>query len=400
MASITKQQMTDANNLYKAYKASIKGSKWKESSQSYSMDFLKRLFLLQDELEEQTYKPSQESTFTLHERGKIRPITCIQPRDRIVRHVLCDDVLMPEIRRRLIYDNGSSIKGKGLDFTRDRFETHVHKYCTKTGSNEGYILFGDFSKFYDNVQHDIAKRQLLELYPEDAYLEWILDVIFDNFQIDVSYLSDEDYNHCMDTLFNKLEYRTIDKSLKTREKWMAKSINIGDQISQLIGVFYPSRIDSYVKTVRSQKFYGRYMDDFYIISQSKEELQDILGEIEKIANDLGIFINHKKTAIVKLSQPFTYLQLRYYVTSTGHITRKLGKKRVHSMRVKLKKMSQQEETKFDDAVTMFRSWMGSFYKLLPDNTRKEMLAYFEILYDCKITIRKVKHKYKMFFSQN
>lgn len=41
-----------------------------------------------------------------------------------------------------------------------------------------------------------------------------------------------------------------------------------------------------------------------------------------------------------------------------------------------------------------------FYKLLPDNTRKEMLAYFEILYDCKITIRKVKHKYKMFFSQN
>ncbi len=66
------------------------------------------------------------------------------------------------------------------------------------------------------------------------------------------------------------------------------------------------------------------MDDFYIISQSKEELQDILGEIEKIANDLGIFINHKKTTIVKLSQPFTYLQLRYYVTSTGHITRKLG----------------------------------------------------------------------------
>jgi len=115
MASITKQQMTDANNLYKAYKASIKGSKWKESSQNYSIDFL---ILLQDELETQTYKPSQESTFTLHERGKIHPITCIQPRDRIVRHVLCDDVLMPEIRRRLIYDNGSSIKGKGLDFTR------------------------------------------------------------------------------------------------------------------------------------------------------------------------------------------------------------------------------------------------------------------------------------------
>ena len=37
--------------------------------------------------------------------------------------------------------------------------------------------------------------------------------------------------------------------------------NIGDQISQIIGIYYPHRIDTYVKFVRSQKYYGRYYDN-------------------------------------------------------------------------------------------------------------------------------------------
>ena len=55
----------------------------------------------------------------------------------------------------------------------------------------------------------------------------------------------------MDDLFNKLEYRDIPKELLTGEKWMKKSVNIGDQLSQIIGIYYPYRIDNYVKYVRS-----------------------------------------------------------------------------------------------------------------------------------------------------
>lgn len=34
----------DANNLYRAYKASVKGSKWKESSQKFILNFLRYIF--------------------------------------------------------------------------------------------------------------------------------------------------------------------------------------------------------------------------------------------------------------------------------------------------------------------------------------------------------------------
>lgn len=290
--------VSDANNLYKAYKTSVKSSKWKEKTQRFMMNFLRYIFEIQDDIVNRTLQNGAMEEFTLHERGRIRPITSIQIRDRIVRHVLCDEILLPEVKKHIIYDNCASIKGRGISQQRKRFEIHLHKYYERYG-NDGWIMFGDFSKFYDNIIHAIAKQELLKLFDNDEFINWLLTLIFESFRIDVSYMTDEEYATCMTDMFNKLEYREIPKEQLTGEKWMEKSVNIGDQLSQVIGIYYPHRIDTYVKYVRSQKFYGRYMDDWYIMNPSKEVLNDLLENIYKIANEYGIHINKKKTRIVK-----------------------------------------------------------------------------------------------------
>ena len=104
----------DANNLYRAYKVSVKSSKWKESTQKFMMNFLRYIFEIQDDLINRTLQNGPTQEFELHERGRIRPITSIQIRDRIVRHSLCDEVLLPEVRKHIIYDNCASIKGLSL----------------------------------------------------------------------------------------------------------------------------------------------------------------------------------------------------------------------------------------------------------------------------------------------
>ncbi|MCC2859248.1 hypothetical protein LK517_17260, partial [Longicatena sp. 210702-DFI.1.204] len=71
------------------------------------------------------------------------------------------------------------------------------------------------------------------------FIDWLLTLIFDGFKIDVSYMTEEEYENCMTDMFNKLEYRKIPKDRLTGEKWMAKSVNIGDQLSQITGVYYP-----------------------------------------------------------------------------------------------------------------------------------------------------------------
>lgn len=63
----------DANNLYRAYKVSVKSSKWKESTQKFMMNFLRYIFEIQDDLINRTLQNGPTQEFELHERGRIRP---------------------------------------------------------------------------------------------------------------------------------------------------------------------------------------------------------------------------------------------------------------------------------------------------------------------------------------
>lgn len=380
--------VSDANNLYKAYRASIKGSKWKETTQKFMMNFLRYIFSIQEELLNRTLQNGPTEEFSLSERGRVRPITSIQIKDRIVRHALCDEVILPEVKKHIIYDNCASIKGRGISRQRFRFEVHLRKYY-KLHGNEGWILFGDFSKFYDNIIHEIAKRELLKLFDDDEFIGWLLTLIFDGFKIDVSYMTDEEYANCMESTFNKNEYRKIPKEKLTGEKWMAKSVNIGDQLSQIVGIYYPYRIDNYVKYVMSQKFYGRYMDDWDVMNPDKQVLLNILDGIRTIANELGIHINEKKTRIVKISSTYKFLQIRYTLTKDGKIIKRINPDRVTTMRRKLKKLAvkvRNNEIDYDGVENMFRGWMGSFYKLMSRQQRKNLIGLYEDLFDKTITV--------------
>lgn len=380
--------VSDANNLYKAYRASIKGSKWKETTQKFIMNFLRYIFSIQEELLNRTLQNGPTEEFSLSERGRVRPITSIQIKDRIVRHALCDEVILPEVKKHIIYDNCASIKGRGISRQRFRFEVHLRKYY-KLHGNEGWILFGDFSKFYDNIIHEIAKRELLKLFDDDKFIGWLLTLIFDGFKIDVSYMTDEEYANCMESTFNKNEYRKIPKEKLTGEKWMAKSVNIGDQLSQIVGIYYPYRIDNYVKYVMSQKFYGRYMDDWYVMNPDKQVLLNILDGIRTIANELGIHINEKKTRIVKISSTYKFLQIRYTLTKDGKIIKRINPDRVTAMRRKLKKLAvkvRNNEIDYDGVENMFRGWMGSFYKLMSRQQHKNLIGLYEDLFDKTITV--------------
>ena len=383
-----KEILCDANNLYGAYLATIKGTDWKESTQIFMLHFMRYLFKLKDDLENQTLTNGRQSEFFLSERGHLRPITSLPVQDKIIRHDLVDNLLMPEVRKHIIYDNGASIKGRGISFQRKRFEVHLRRYYRQYG-NSGFIAFGDFSKFYDNIIHEIAKQQFLDLFDDDDFLDWLLTLIFEAFRIDVSYMTDEKFAVCMQGVFNKAAYRRVPKSKLTGEKWMEKSVNIGDQLSQVIGIFYPNRIDTYIKYVKSQKYYGRYMDDFYIMSHSKEELESLLEDIRGICTELGIHLNEKKTKIVRIDQTFKFLQIKYTMLEDGKIYKRINPKRVTAMRRRLKKVAvkvRNGEIDYDNIENMFRSWMGNFYKIMSRKQRQNMISLYEELFNKSVAI--------------
>lgn len=98
----------------------------------------------------------------------------------------------------------------------------------------------DFSKFFDNIRHDIIIKILQDKIGDSDALNIVIDII-QLFKIDVSY---------MNVLFNSLEYDKIEEIYKSRRdslktvKYSKRSVNILDTIynKKFIENWYKNKI--------------------------------------------------------------------------------------------------------------------------------------------------------------
>ena len=109
---------------------------------------------------------------------------------------------------------------------------------------------------------------------------------------------------------------------------------------------------------------------------------------------MGIFINHKKTQIVKLSHGFTWLKTRYILTTSGKIIRKIPRKSVTRERRTMKRMAilaKNHEIEWNDLKEQYKSWRGdkkkyNAYHTLQslDNLYKELMKNGKEKEKCQI----------------
>lgn len=368
------EKFSDANALIEAFNKARSGSSWKESVQRYQMNLLKNVRKTQKEIRDGTYKQMDFVEFELRERGTTRSIKSMHISDRVVQGSFCDNIIIPKLQKYLIYDNGASMKGKGIEHHRKRIKSHLHKFFMEDGTNEGYILLIDFRKFFDNIPHEKLLDEVEKKVKDKETVAFMRDMI-KTFEIDVSYMSDEEYRYCMNVVYNSLEYRNnVPKEKITGEKFMKKSLGIGSQISQISGVFYPTMVDNYCKIVKGCKYYARYMDDIYVMHKDKEFLKKLLKEITDIANEYGLFINQKKTQIVKVSHGFTFLKIKYNLTETGKVICRLSHDSIVRERRRLKAYArklQEGKMTYKDIENAYQSWRGNALKL---NSKKFIKA--------------------------
>jgi hypothetical protein len=319
-------QIIDTDNLYAAFNRSKLGVSWKESVQRYEANALRNIAATRRKLIAGESVQSGFKEFTLNERGKIRHIKSVHISERIVQKCLCDYCLNPILTRPLIYDNGASIKGKGVHFALRRLVVHLSRFYKQNGrSNTGYALLVDFTKFFDNIDHAI--------------------------------------------LFDMLEQHITDRRVTALARSFVsvfgpgKSLGLGSQVSQVAAIFYPNTLDHFIKEKLRVKYYGRYMDDLYLIHADKEYLKRCLCEIKKVCRSLKITVNEKKTRIVKLSRGMEFLKGKYILLENGKILLRPGKDSARRMRRKLKKFKalvNGGQMSFDDLRQAYQSWRGNY----------------------------------------
>ena len=336
-------QVFSYGNLYKAYKNCRKGVAWKASVQKFVTQAPLNVAKTYKQLQEGKFRSPGFFEFDLYERGKHRHIRSTIIGERIVQRCLCDNALVPMMERTFIYDNGASMKNKGYHFSRRRLVTHLHQHFRAHGA-EGYVLLFDFTRFFDNVSHEVIKQQLHRAFTDERIL--------------------------------KLTEHFIDAFGEV-------GMGLGSQISQVLALASANRLDHFIKEVLRIKHYGRYMDDGYLIHESKEYLQHCLEAIKVICDELGIVLNLKKTQIVKLTHGFTYLKARMYLTPTGKVVQKIYKRSVTRMRIKLKKLKRMlDEKKITnaDVYITWQSWKSYAEQFNAWHTIQNMAALYDRLF--------------------
>lgn len=286
----------DFENLYNAYRASLKGKRWKASTNRFALNALERLVYMQRDLKNKTYEMGNYNVFRITE-PKERLIKATSFKDKVVQRSLCDNVLEPVFERSLIYDNYACRKAKGTHAALKRTEQFYRQAYKKHGLDV-WVLKCDVEKYFDSIDHDVLKQLVRKFFDETDMVE-LLDKIIDS---------------------------TGD----------ATGVPIGNQSSQWFAITFLNEMDHAIKEKLGIKWYVRYMDDFVLIHPDKTYLQECKRRIEQYLNSINLSLNGK-SHIFPLRNGVDFLGFHTYITDTGKLIKKVRHASNKRVKRKLKK---------------------------------------------------------------
>lgn len=298
-------------SIYAAHMRGRVAKRDKKPLVNFEMSMTSNLYGLYQKLNEGRFKIGGYSHFTVYEPKK-REIQTLHYSDRVIQHVICDDVLAPYFTKRAVIDNTVCQKGKGSHFGLRRFEEKLKKF-TRANGNNGYFLKCDVLKYFPSIPHDKLKRVFCGQI-RDERLKNLLIHIIDSYHTEASYLRQYGFD-CL----------TSDP-VRT-----GRGVPIGNQTSQIFGMFYLNDVDRLIKEKLRVKIYARYMDDLILVHKDKNFLRKALAEITRAVENLGLKFNNK-TQIFPLKNGVTFLGFRYCVTPEGKIVKTVKKKTKQRLR--------------------------------------------------------------------
>ncbi len=253
-----------------------------------------------------TYK-AQPSTCFIIEDPKKREVFAADFRDRVVHHLYYNYV-HELFERTFIQDSYSCIKGRGTHYGINRLEQHIRQESLNY-TETCYVLKMDIQGYFMHIN-----RQLLL----EICLKKLRMMQFHR----ISKKEKQCWNDVLD--FDFIEYLTREIVLlnpvgNCRRKgkisdWdslpAAKSLfcspegcglPIGNLTSQLFSNVYLGELDEFMKRTLKCHRYGRYVDDFYVVSIDKQWLRLLIEQVRSFLNGTLFLSLHDGKTVIRSS---------------------------------------------------------------------------------------------------
>lgn len=268
------EQIICPENLFSAWDNFKKNKNKKRDVNVFEWKLEENIFCLHHELKNKSYCHGPYSVFKICD-PKPRTIHKATVRDRILHHAVFN-VLNPIFEPTFIHTSFSCRENygthKGVDFL-----DKMLKQASRNISRPCFVLKCDVKKFFDTIDHGIL-LSIIEKRVKDESAVWLLGRIIKSFH--------SGYSNC--------ENR--------------KGVPIGNLTSQLFANIYLNELDYFIKHEIRAKHYVRYTDDFLLVSENKEYLNEIIPKIIKFLDEkLLLKIHSEKLKIAKINQGVDFL---------------------------------------------------------------------------------------------
>ena len=284
-------------DIFKAYYEARSNKRNTASQVKFERRLSENLVALYGEVRDRTYRPGRSMCFIIRDPVQ-REVFASAFRDRVIHHYLYDkleEVFEPSF----IYDSYSCRKGKGTLFGICRLEHHIRS-CSDNYHRKCFTLKLDIEGYFMKMDRHILHSILLSR--------------IDKLRADGRLPAGFDYETVL-FLLHRVVFLDPTKGCRikgSRDDWKglpdSKSLfkstpgcglPIGNLTSQLFSNVYLNELDQFVKRNLGFRHYGRYVDDFYIVDESRDRLSAAVPLVADFLHSrLHLNLNYRKVKIV------------------------------------------------------------------------------------------------------
>lgn len=307
-------KLISLENLFFSWNEFKRGKQSKIDVQVFERYLEDNIFALHEELRSGSYHHGNYKTLFIND-PKPRIISKPTVKDRIVHHLVFKE-LETVFDPSFIYHSYSSRKDRGTHLAVRNLAKSLRR-VSRNYTRPAYALKCDIRKFFPSIHH----KKLIELIKKkisDEKLLLLIEEIIGSFSTPANL-----------SIFNE----------PITEK---RGIPLGNVTSQIFANIYLNELDWFIKRKLKAREYFRYADDFIIVHERVDYLENILVQIDRfLKSELKIQLHPQKIEIRKFRQGIDFLG---YVVLPHHIVLRTKTKKRMLKKVKKKFKEIKNET--------------------------------------------------------
>lgn len=287
----------ELSDIMEAYFSCRKNKRRSPSAIAFEVNYERNCLELWESISNRTYIPYPSIALVINKPVK-REIFAAPFRDRIVHHYIALR-LIPLFEEEFIDETTNCRKGKGTGYGISLLRESIKK-ISGNYTSDCWIMKLDIKSFFMCINKTLLWEKL-ERFIRKRYKGNDLDTLL--YLTDVTLKNDPTQECFYRSPLSAWKDIPPHKSLFGQKKGFGMAP--GNLTSQIEANFYLNDFDHWMKSQPIE--YGRYVDDFYMVSKNKQSLINMLPLIRNKLAEIGLTLHPNKIFLQHYSKGVKYI---------------------------------------------------------------------------------------------